>query len=77
MGLPRRPPLTATGARKTPLKSFLDRVDRFMTRHPEVTITPPYDTFSGLWEVRTKDGVAAWDNGRTMMDDLEKRHGHG
>jgi hypothetical protein len=72
--LPRRQPLTDEGALKTPLRPLLDRVDAFTRRHPEITVSAPYNNFSGLWEVHTKGGVSQWDNGHRMMDELEERH---
>jgi hypothetical protein len=53
---------------------LLDRVDAFVRRHPEFAIAAPYNTLSGLWEVRQGGGTAQWDNGFRMMDDLEARY---
>jgi hypothetical protein len=55
-------------------RPLLDRVDAFQRRNPGITIAAPYNTLSRLWEVRTGDGTALWDNGRQMMDDLEARY---
>jgi hypothetical protein len=55
-------------------RPLLDRVDAFQRRYPEITIAAPYCTLSHLWEVRTGDGTAQWDNGVRMMDDLEARY---
>jgi hypothetical protein len=55
-------------------RPLLDRVDAFTRRHPEFAIAAPYNTLSGLWEVRQGGGTAQWDNGFRMMDDLEARY---
>ena len=47
----------------------------FTRRHPEFTIAAPYNTLSKLWEVRTGNGTAQWDNGFRMMNFLEQRYG--
>jgi hypothetical protein len=44
----------------------------FDRKDPE-RIAAPYNTLSGLWEVR-KDGTAQWDNGFRMMDDLARHY---
>jgi hypothetical protein len=49
-------------------------VDAFTRKHPEFKIAAPYNTLSGLWEVRKGDGTAQWDNGFRMMSDLESRY---
>jgi hypothetical protein len=56
------------------LRPLLDRVDDFQHRHPEFTIAAPYNTLSGLWEVRDGNGTAQWDNGLRMINDLERRY---
>ena len=60
--------------RDTVRRPLLDRVDAFTRRHPEFAIAAPYNTLSGLWEVRQGGGTAQWDNGFRMMDDLEARY---
>jgi hypothetical protein len=73
--LPKRALLTSEAARATPLRSLLDRMDAFTRQHPEISIAPPYTTFSKLWEVHGPSGTSQWDNGFRMMAFLEQRYG--
>lgn len=72
--LPNRPLLTPEAARATPLRTLLDRIDRFQRLHPGMSISAPYVNRSGKWEVCDGKGTALWDNGFRMMDDLESRY---
>ena len=73
--LPRRMRPADCTAQKRPLRPTLDRVDAFTREHPHVSIAAPYNTASGLWEVRVRGAAdSQWDNGRMMMDDLEARY---
>jgi hypothetical protein len=73
--LARRAPLTPETARHTPLRSMIDRIDRFRSRHPEIKISAPYFNGLGKWEVSEPDQPArAWDKGQDMIADLERRY---
>src|SRR5271168_2411192 len=50
----------------TTQRPLLERVDVFVRRHPGFTIAAPYNTLSGLWEVRAGDSTTGYDNGFRM-----------
>ena len=74
--LPSRQP-TASGHKPEPRdESLLDRRKRFEAAHPEIEISTPLVTDSGLWEVSVPgEGTAGYDHGAAMMDALEGRYG--
>jgi hypothetical protein len=72
--LPCRTPLDCPeAARVTPVRSMLDRIDKFTAR-TGIKISAPYNNASGKWEVSGPDGTTAHDNGHRMMDELENRN---
>jgi hypothetical protein len=74
-GLPQRQPLTATTARKTPLRTLLDRIEEFRKGHPGIRVSAPYSNASGQWETYSADyGTGQWENGRKMLEALPARH---
>ena len=49
-----------------------ERVHRFRNKHPDITITR---LPGGSWEVyQPGETAAAWEDGVTMMDNLERRY---
>ena len=69
--LPQRLPLTPESARATPLRTVLDRIDA-LSKRTGLKISPWYCTLSGKWEVSGPDGTSLYDNGRRMIDELER-----
>jgi hypothetical protein len=55
--------------------SVLARRQVLEARHPEISITTPFENASRKWQVYVPgEGTALYDNGGRMMDTLEERY---